>query len=261
MRKRSLTLLAVVLFGSLSVAAQTVDEIIAKSITARGGADKLKAVQSMRVTGRIAVGQGIEAPFTLELKRTNKMRLEFTVQGLTAVQAYDGRMGWQIAPFQGKKDPEPLGGEELKLTEEQADMDGPLVDYKAKGHKVELIGKEKVEGTDAYKLKITLKNGDVRFQYLDADAFLEIKGESKRMIRGSETEIEQSVGDYKDVGGGIMFPYALESSAKGSPQRQKIIVEKVELNPAIDDARFGMPATKPSDAKPADTKPPLTAVR
>src|SRR5712691_7838102 len=238
MRKRPLVLLAVVLFGSLPVAAQAVDEIIGKSITARGGIDRLKAVQSMRVTGRVAFGQGIEAPFTFELKRTNKMRLEFTVQGLTGVQAYDGKMGWQIAPFQGKKDPEPLGGDELKAAEELADMDGLLVDYKAKGHKVELMGKEKVEGADAYKLKVTLKNGDVRYQYLDADAFLEIKSESKRVIRGSETEIEKSVGDYKDVGGGIMFPYALESGAKGSPQRQKIIVEKVELNPAIDDARF-----------------------
>ncbi len=261
MRNRFLALLSVAALLSLPVpGAETVDEIIAKNIAARGGMDKLKAVQAIRATGRITFGQGLEAPFTLELKRTNKIRLEFTVQGLTGVQAYDGKMGWQIMPFTGKKDPEPTAGEDLKAAEEQADIDGPLVDYKAKGHQVELIGKEKVEGTDTYKLKITLKNGNVRYDYLDTDTHLQIKGESKRMVRGNEVELEESIGDYKPVGG-VMFPHAFESGPKGSQQRQKIIVEKVELNPAIDDARFVIPAAKPADTKQPAPKPPLSPAR
>ncbi len=250
MKKRLVSLVVVGAFLCVPLAAQTVDEIIAKNVAARGGLDKVKAVQTMRWTGRVSLGEGIEAPAVLELKRGNKMRLEFTVQGITAVQAYDGKSGWHVFPFQGKKDPEPIADEELKDVEEQADMDGPLVDYKAKGHKVELIGKEPVEGADCYKLKITLKNGDIRYAYLDTDSYLEIKGESKRTVRGNEMEMEESVGDYKEVEG-LMLPHAFETSAKGSPQKQKIIIEKIELNVPLDDARFAMPAAAPAPA----TKP------
>jgi outer membrane lipoprotein-sorting protein len=229
--------------------AETVDELIAKNVAAKGGLDRIKAVQSLRLTGKMTVGPGMEAPATIELKRPNKMRLDLTYQGMSLVQAFDGKAGWQIIPFQGNPNPEPMSPEDLQDAEENADMDGPLVDYKAKGHEVELVGKEKVEGTDTYKIKVTRKTGKLEYIYLDAESYLEIKGESKRMVRGTEQEAEQTIGDYKEVGG-ILYPHALEGGPKGRPERQKITIEKVEQNPALDDARFAMPAKKDVPAAP-----------
>jgi len=234
--------------------AQSVDEIIAKNVQARGGADKLKSVKSIKSTATMSMGPGIEAPGTLIQKRPALARLEFTVQGLTAVQAYDGKNGWQIMPFMGKKDPELMSADEAKEIEENADLDGPLVDYKNKGHQVELQGKEKIEGTDAYKLKVTLKNGDVQTIYIDSDSFLDIKEVTKRTVRGTEQEIESAIGDYKPVDG-IMFPFAVESGIKGTDQKQKLTITKVELNVPADDSLFKMPAAAPKADAPK-TDPP-----
>jgi outer membrane lipoprotein-sorting protein len=239
--------------------AQSVDEIIAKNVQARGGADKLKSVKSIKSTATMSMGPGIEAPGTLIQKRPALARLEFTVQGLTAVQAYDGKNGWQIMPFMGKKDPELMSADEAKEIEENADLDGPLLDYKSKGHQVELQGKEKIEGTDAYKLKVTLKNGDVQTIYIDSDSFLDIKKVTKRTVRGTEQEIESAIGDYKPVDG-IMFPFAVESGIKGTDQKQKLTITKVELNVPADDSLFKMPSAAPkADAPKTDapkTDPP-----
>ena len=233
-----------------AVGAQTADEIIAKNIQARGGLDKLKSVQTIKATATMAMGPGMEAPGMLIQKRGNLARLEFTVQGLTAVQAYDGKNAWQIMPFTGKKDPELMPADEAKEIEETADVDGPLVDYKSKGHQVELLGKEKVEGTDAYKLKVSLKNGDVLTVYIDADSFLTIKEETKRTVRGTEQVVEQSIGDYKDVNG-LIIPFAMESGVKGSQEREKLTITKIELNVPADDSIFKMPAAPaPAPAKP-----------
>jgi hypothetical protein len=219
----------------------SVDELIAKNIEAHGGIEKIKAVQSIRMTGKMTMGQGMEAPMVIEMKRPKAMRMEFTVQGMTGIQAYDGKTGWAVMPFGGKKDPEPMNAEDLQEAEENADIDGPLVDYKSKGYTVELIGKEKVEGSDAYKLKVNMKNGTVRYIYLDADTMLEIKNEGKRMIRGSEVEFVSTIGDYKEVGG-LLYPYSIEMGAKDHPEKQNIIIDKIEINPKLDDARYKMPA-------------------
>jgi outer membrane lipoprotein-sorting protein len=227
--------------------AQTVDEIIAKNVQARGGMDKLKSVQTIRSTATMTMGPGMEAPGLMIQKRPDKARIEFTLQGMTAIQAYDGKDAWQVMPFTGKKDPELMSADDKKDLEENGDIDGPLVDYKSKGNKVELLGKEKLEGTDAYKLRVTLKNGDVITMYLDADSFLEIKEELKRNVRGSDQEVEAVMGDYKEVNG-VMFPFAMENGIKGSQQKQKITVSKIELNTPVDDAIFKMPAAAP--AKP-----------
>jgi len=243
------------LFASLVVLltpilpAQTVDEIIAKNIQARGGVDKIKAVQSVRSSGTMSLGPGIEAPGSLVQKRPNMARLEFTVQGLTAIQAYDGKDAWQIMPFTGKKDPELMSADEKKEMEEDADIDGDLVDYASKGSKVELLGKDKVEGSDTYKLKVSLKNGDIKTIYLDADSFLEIKEETKRTVRGTEREIESSLGDYKEVNG-LMFPFAIESGLKGSEEKEKLTLSKIELNVPVDDSIFKMPASASSGEEP-----------
>jgi outer membrane lipoprotein-sorting protein len=240
MLRRALSILAVFLAVAFPASAQTLDEVLAKNYQARGGLDKLKAVQTIRMAGTMTVGPGIEAPFVIEQKRPNLMRMDITIQGMTISQAYDGKTGWQLNPMSGRKDPEPVPEDQLKQIQEQADFDGALVDYKAKGHQVELIGKDKVEGSDAWKLKVTLKNGDVRYVFLDADQYLEIRTEGKTTIRGTEIEGESTIGDYKEVSG-LLVPFAVESGQKGSPQKMKMTIKEVVLNAPVDDGRFKMP--------------------
>jgi len=258
--QRKLFLVVLALLIALPLVAQdmTADQVIAKNIEARGGMAKLKAVNSMKATGKIMVGPGIEAPVVMYQRRPDQMRMEITVQGLTVVQAYDGKVGWAIVPFQGKKDAEQMTADDLKETKEQADIDGPLVDYKAKGHKVEMLGKDKVEGSDAYKLKLTRANGDIETLYIDADSFLEVKNEGKRTIRGTEVETDSNIGDYKEVNG-LVVPFSIDQGAKGHPERQKITVEKYEFNVPMDAAIFAMPPPAPKTAAPADKKEPAPA--
>ena len=224
--------------------AQTVDDIIAKNIAARGGLEKIRAIKTLRTTGTMTLGPGIEVPVVIEQKRPNMMRMDVTFQGMAIAQAYDGKTGWQINPMQGRKDPEPLPEEALKQMDLQADVDGsPLVDYKSKGSTAELLGRDKVDGVDTYKIRLTLKTGDGLVIYIGAEQFLEVKIESRMKTRGTEIESESTVGDYKDVGG-LMIAHAMEGGQKGVPQKQKMIIQKVELNVPIDDARFKMPGSK-----------------
>jgi len=234
------------------VSAETVDEVLAKYVAARGGMDKIKAVKSMKVTGKMVMGGGqMEAPFVQMKRRPSDSRTEFVFQGLTGVQAYDGTgaVAWNIMPFMGKKDPEVQPAEETKLVAEEADFDGELIDYKDKGHTIELVGKEQVEGADAYKLKVTRKSGNVDYVYLDAETGLEVKTETKRTVRGTEVEGEQYLSDYKEVEG-MPFPFTMSAGRKGGPaeQRQQIVFEKVELNVPMADSLFAMP----KNAKPAE---------
>lgn len=251
MFRKTLMTFAVASIFAASAFAQTADELIEKNIQARGGREKMQAIKSLRMTGKILVGPGIEAPFVRETARPNKIRMEFTIQGMTAVQTYDGTDAWALMPFLGKKEPEAMSADELKDVQDQADIDGPLVDYKTKGHTVELIGKEEIEGTPAYKLKVTKKNGDIDFTYLDAESFLEIKGNSKRTMRGQEVEIETSIGDYKEVDG-VLFPYSIQQKAKGAQGggNFEITIEKIESNPTFSADRFAKPASMPAPAAP-----------
>jgi outer membrane lipoprotein-sorting protein len=230
---------------AVPAAAETVDDVIAKSFEARGGLDKLKAVQSIRMTGRMTMGP-TELPMVVETKRPASLRLEVTIQGTTAVQAYDGTTGWAISPM-GTGQPEVLPADQAEVMADQADIDGPLVDYKAKGHQVELLGKEKVEGSDAYKLKVTKKDGGIEYYFLDAESYLPVRVEGKRTIRGTDIEGEGTIGDYKEVGG-FLWPHSIQNGVKGRAEKQTITIEKIEINPAIDDARFKMPAAKPAEA-------------
>jgi hypothetical protein len=168
-----LMLMAVAGF-SLGASAQTVDEVIAKNVQAHGGAEKMKSIHSLRTSAKFTQGS-FRADFRQENKRTDKVREEFIIQGLAQVQAYDGKTGWQISPFGGRKDPELLSQDDLKSLVVDADMDGPLVDYKEKGHKAELMGHDSMEGTDCFKIKLSMKNGDIRYYYLDTDSYLELK--------------------------------------------------------------------------------------
>src|SRR5437660_883757 len=147
---------------------QTADELVAKNIEAHGGLAAIKAITSLQQDGRFEV-QGIIAQFRLEAKKDSFLRQDLTLQGMTQVQAYDGNTGWQINPFQGRRDPEMLGEDDLRDIVEDADFYGPLVDYKDKGNTVEYLGHDTVDGDDAYRLKVTLKNGDIVYYYLDPD--------------------------------------------------------------------------------------------
>jgi outer membrane lipoprotein-sorting protein len=242
--------------GLISAAAwaQTADEIIAKHEKAMGGKDKIKAVQSERVTGKMVMGQGMEAPFTMEMARPNKMRMEFTFQGMTGVQAFDGKTGWSVMPFMGKTDPEAAPEEETKKMQEQASMDGLLMDYKDFGRTVELMGKEELEGTPVYKLKVTQKSGDVAYLYIDAEQFMLLKQTGKTKVRGQEVESETVFGDFKTIDG-LVFPYSIEQKALGMPGGMTMTVSKIELNPGVPDSRFTMPAAGEKKPAPAEKKP------
>jgi hypothetical protein len=239
----------VLAFSSFSADAQTVDEIIAKNVQAHGGAEKLKSVKSLRTSAKFSQGS-FRADLRQENKRADKVREEFIIQGLAQVQAYDGKTGWQISPFGGRKDPELLSQDDLKSLVVDADIDGPLVDYKEKGHKAELVGHDSMEGTDCFKIKLSMKNGDVRYYYLDADSYLELKLEIQTTIRGALQESELYYGDYEQVNG-IYYPFAVEQAQKGSSSRAQITVEKIEQNIPLDDAHFAMPASKPEMKAPA----------
>jgi outer membrane lipoprotein-sorting protein len=253
MQRKTFAWLLVAALTGAAAQAQSADEIIAKNLQARGGKDKIKAVQSARISGKMVLGQGMEAPFTLEMSRPNKMRMEFTLQGMTGVQAFDGTTGWSVMPFMGKKDPEAMSADESKQAAEQADMDGVLVDYKEKGSQVEYAGKVDVEGTPAHKLKVTKKNGDVVNVYIDAEHYMEIKDEGKAKVRGQEIEGETVFGDFKTVDG-LIFPFSIEQRAKGAPGGMTMAVDKVEVNPTVDATRFNMPAA-PAAPKPAAEPP------
>ena len=239
MLRKILTITSIILLP-LAARAQTVDEIIAKNVQAHGGMEKLKAVKSIRNTAELSQGS-FRAKVVQEGKRPGKVREEFVLQGMAQVRAYDGKDGWQINPFQGRLDAEILSKDDSKDLVIDADIDGPLVDYKDKGSKAELVGHDSVEGTDCYKIKLTLKNGDIRTYYLDTDSYLELKLEMQTMIRGAQQESETYYGDYEKVDG-IYFPFALESGRKGDTDRVKYTVEHVELNVPLDDKLFAMPA-------------------
>jgi len=232
----------------VGLAAQTVDEIIAKNVQARGGLEKLRAIKSLRMTAKLS-HRNLRAIYVQENKREDKVREETIIQGMAQVQAYDGHTAWQIDPFEGRKDPQLMSQDDTKPLLLDADIDGPLVDYKEKGHKAELVGHDSVEGSDCYKIKLTLKNGDVRYYYLDADSFLEIKFETQSNVRGAVQSDDTMLGDYDQVDG-VYFPFAIEISKTGAEDWTRYTVEKFEPNVSLEDSQFSLPVAK-TDAKSA----------
>ena len=227
--------------------AQTAEELVSRNLQAKGGIDKIKAIKSMRLTGKFQSGS-FTAQTGSDAVAPNLLRGTFTIQGMTAVQAYDGTTGWQISPFSGRKDPELMGEEELRGIAEEADFYGPLVDYQAKGNTIEYLGHDTVDGDDAHRLKVTLKNGDILYYYLDPETFLEIRVEKVQIVRGAVRETLTEPGSYKLVGG-VYFPFSVESGTKQSADRNKVNVEKAEFNVAIDPKEFKMPAAPSASGK------------
>src|SRR6266478_6636630 len=244
-----------------AVGAQAADEIVKKTIEARGGIEKIKAVQSQRISGHVSFTQGMEGTFIVELKRPLKMHVEISVGGQKFVRVYDGKSsGWMINPFAESKDVQPLPPEELKNISDESDFDGPLVDYKAKGNQIELVGKEKLDDKPVYRLKLTNKNGDVRFYFFDASSFLLLKWEGLRKTGEEELPWESFFSDFHEVQG-LKYPFRIDQGSPGTEFKQTLIAEKIEINLPIDDSRFGKPvaespAAAASPSSPRSATPP-----
>jgi hypothetical protein len=247
--------LVLFLSASLFALGQTADELVAKNIEAHGGLDKIKAIKSLRMTGRFQQGD-FSAQVAQFAKAPNDVRETFSLQGMTQVQAYDGTTGWQISPFQGRKEPELLGEDDMRDIVEDADFYGPLVDAKEKGNTIEYLGHTTVDGDDAYRLKVTLKNGDIIYYYLDPDTYLEIRVERQQFIRGAVRESVTNLGSYKLVNG-VYFPFSVESGQKRNPNSfSQVTYEKIEANVPLEDTMFQMPAAPAASTTPAKPKSP-----
>jgi len=269
--------------GGLSAA-----QIVEKHVAARGGLTGWRAVQTLAITGKLDAGNGdslarsrslalqgvgasvkraeraaaqaavdpkkgaqVQLPFRLEMKRPRKSRLEVDFAGKTSVQVYDGENGWKVRPFLNRDEVEPFTADEAASEAAKPDLDGPLVDYAAKGTQVALEATEPVDGHKAYKLKLTMKNGDVRHVWIDAQSFLDVKVEgSPHRMDGKMRTVWVYQRDFRSVQG-LMVPYLYETAVEGVQQRHRMVVESVKVNPALDAARFVKPQVLVAATPPA----------
>ena len=256
-------------------------EIVEKNVAARGGLQAWRAVQTMSLEGKLGAGgnrraalttpgverkssrpsqpefstrpaEEVQLPFVMELKRPRKMRFELQFNGQTAVQVFNGAQGWKLRPFLNRREVEPYTADEMKVASLQADLDGHLIDYAAKGTRIDLEGVEKVEDRDAYKLKLTMKNGETIHVWIDAQTFLEAKIEGQpRRLDGVYHPVEVYFRDYRPVSG-LQIPFVLETKVlpvgrtamglKDPPVPvEKIVVDKIVVNPKLDEALFSKP--------------------
>jgi hypothetical protein len=223
--------------------AQTADDLVQRNLLAKGGPDAIKAIHSLRMTGKMQMGS-LTADATRDAVAPNQLRQTFTIQGMTQIAAYDGHTGWQISPFAGRRDPELLGEEDLRDIVEDADFTGPLIDPAAKGNRIEYLGKDTLDGDDVHRLKVTLKNGDTLYYYLDPETFLEVRVDRIQNIHGALRETFTEMGSYKKVAG-VYMPFTLESGSKQTPNsRTKVTFTKIEANIPLDSNEFHMPGGK-----------------
>lgn len=239
MRAKRLLAAAAVLLASSLAGAETVDEIVTRYVAARGGREALAAIRTVRMTGRVVAGPGREAIVRREIARPDRIRTEFEFQGTTGIYVWDGTTGWRVSPLDGGLEPEPLTGEGAALSAEQADIDGPLADWRTKGHRVEVVGSATLAGGAAHELEVTLKSGGIRRLWIDDATGLVVKTASTRSIRGHAVEVETTYSDYRQTAG-VAFARSIEIGPAGRPGRLRIVVESVETNPVLDDARFRM---------------------
>jgi outer membrane lipoprotein-sorting protein len=235
---------ALPLLGALLTACSSpspVDEIVTSNLAARGGKENIQAVQSIRQTGRATASGGRVAKVVYEIKRPGLFRLEFRSQGTTAVFAHDGEIGWQVDPRAGVFEPEAVTPEvDSEAGIDERDIEGHLVDWREKGHAVELLGTEVLPAGEAFKLKVTLKDGATRYDYVDVKSRQIVRADKTEMIRGRVLQLEESYSDFREVGG-LVFPHLIETRVTDRPETISIIVENIELDPDLDDTRFQMP--------------------
>lgn len=237
-RHLSAMLLVALSFAAAGAFAMDLDELVGKALDAQGGVAAFKAVQSQKATGKIMT-QGMEMPITLLTARPNLMRVEVSVMGMSMVQAFDGTTGWSINPMTGSQDPQPMGEFETKNARLQADMDGPLQNWEARGWVGEYIGQEDVEGTAAHRLRIDTGQDIVIELWLDAESFLPLKQNSKVKFEQQEIESQMYFSDYRTVSG-LVVPFALETR-QGDQVMMNMIFDSIEFGVAIDPTVFAMP--------------------
>ena len=223
------------------VSPSPVDEVVASNLAARGGKARLQGLRSIRETGTVTASGGRVARVVREIKRPDLLRLEFSTEGTTSVFAHDGTTGWQVAPLQGQLEPRAMPPEaEATAGVDQRDIEGPLLNWSEKGHVVELVGRETLPGGEAFKLKVVLKGGAIRYDYVDVATRQVVRSDVTRTIRGHALQLENTFSDFRKVGG-LVFPHRIETHAKDRPEVLTIVVERIELDPELDDARFRMP--------------------
>lgn len=258
MFRKLLIVVALVVFA-IPVCAQSVDEIISNYVVARGGLVKIKSIDSERVSGKISFGADVDGPFVVERKRPLKMHMEIVLNGQTVIRVYDGKSaGWIYNPFTPNPSVQPMGDSDLQNILEEADFDGPFVDYKTKGNQIELVDKVEILGKPAYKLKLTNKAVDVSFFYFDASTALLLKWEGNRRINGKDVPWESFFHDFREVNG-LKYPFLIESDAPGTNETQRITAEKIEVNLAMPDSLFekpNPPAPPAQGTAPPDTPKP-----
>ncbi len=249
MRTLILTLFATIVATS-SAFSITLEEIMAKNVAARGG-DKLKAVQTFVIDGRMSMAQGMELKMTQTVKRPNKIRMDMTVQGMSIIQAFDGTTGWAVNPMSGGV-PEKLSEAEGKNLKDRANIDGMLASAIASGHKVELIGLEDLDGASAYKIKVTDTDNDVSYVFIDATTWLETQVRTKTTMMGQEADVEIVFTSYQEVGG-VQFPMEIEMRADGETF-MTISYSNPKINVDVPDSRFAFPASGSAPSQPKTKK-------
>jgi outer membrane lipoprotein-sorting protein len=244
MKKQVVFIIVILFFCGAPLFAETLEEVLAKNYQSRGGLEKLKAIKTMKVEGKMVMTmQNMEIPVTMWIKKPNKMRMESTLMEKTIVVAHDGKKAWMINPMMGSEDPQELPEDRSKEITQQADSLFPLVDYKEKGHQLEYLGKEDMEGTEVYKLKMTRTDDRVLYFYLDTETGIELKTSFYTKSRDKEILVETLMGDYKEVDG-IMIPFSMEVKYPGMQQTQKLVFTSYKQNIMLEDSFFQMPPKK-----------------
>ena len=239
---------AVVLVAPPLAQAITADEIIAHHLEALGGQERLAAIKSLKRSGRLFVpGSSIELRYTEIVSRPGSIRRELTLQGMTQIAAFDGHDGWRVEPFGGRKDPALIAADEAKSLKLGADLERPLIGYRAKGHQVEYLGLEDLDGTPAYKLRVQLGWGDQVTYWIDPDSWMLVRARARQIIRGSERVVDTDFGEYERVAG-VWIAMAEESGPENSDaaQHRRILYEKAEANVPTPASLFAFPTATPT---------------
>lgn len=234
-------------YAATTAGAPATDDLIARHIAARGGMAALSAIKTLKMTGTMRPGGfDVQLAFDETIARPGSVRINATLQNLTVVQAWDGSKGWQIQPFQGRKDAEDLSTDDTKSLQEEADFEGPLIGAAAKGARIDNLGTVDIDDAPAYALRATLRNGDQLTYYLDPVAMLTVRVETRQLVRGAEQITDTDYGDYEKVNG-VYFPFEVASGPKGSTQQQRVTYDTVVANSPVAASLFARPAA----AKPA----------